>query len=106
MNTRQSIRKYGRYHRPIARPVLFWLNGHGGKSHGDYERTCQTHTDERARETRTDSPGPTVARLPSMNGVQKEPSMNAVQVEQKSYEMPPLEGFTVAHFLTVAEAAA
>jgi len=41
-----------------------------------------------------------------MNGVQKEPSMNAVQVEQKSYEMPPLEGFTVAHFLTVAEAAA
>jgi hypothetical protein len=24
--------------------------------------------------------------------------MNAVQVEQKSYEMPPREGFTVAHF--------
>jgi predicted enzyme related to lactoylglutathione lyase len=38
-----------------------------------------------------------------MNGVQKEPSMNAVQVEQKSYEMPPREGFTVAHFLTVAD---
>jgi predicted enzyme related to lactoylglutathione lyase len=33
----------------------------------------------------------------------KEPSMNAVQVEQKSYEMPPVEGFTVAHFLTVAD---
>ena len=29
--------------------------------------------------------------------------MNAVQVEQKSYEMPPGEGFTVAHFLTVAD---
>ena len=29
--------------------------------------------------------------------------MNAVQVEQKSYEMPPREGFTVAHFLTVAD---
>ena len=29
--------------------------------------------------------------------------MNAVQVEQKSYEMPPCEGFTVAHFLTVAD---
>jgi predicted enzyme related to lactoylglutathione lyase len=29
--------------------------------------------------------------------------MNKIQVEQKSYEMPPLEGFTVAHFLTVAD---
>jgi len=29
--------------------------------------------------------------------------MNAVQVEQKSYEMPPREGFTVAHSLTVAD---
>jgi catechol 2,3-dioxygenase-like lactoylglutathione lyase family enzyme len=26
----------------------------------------------------------------------------SVQVEQKSYEMPPREGFTVTHFLTVA----
>src|ERR1700679_1894860 len=29
--------------------------------------------------------------------------MNPVQVGQKSYEMPPLEGFTVAYFLTVAD---
>ena len=29
--------------------------------------------------------------------------MNAVQVEQKSYEMPPRGGFTVAYFLTVAD---
>ena len=29
--------------------------------------------------------------------------MNAVQVEQKSYKMPPREGFTVAQFLTVAD---
>ena len=29
--------------------------------------------------------------------------MNNVQVEQTSYEMPPREGFTVAHFLTVAD---
>ena len=29
--------------------------------------------------------------------------MNAVQVEQDSYEMPPVEGFTVAYFLTVAD---
>ena len=29
--------------------------------------------------------------------------MNAIQIEQKSYEMPPRDGFTVAHFLTVAD---
>jgi predicted enzyme related to lactoylglutathione lyase len=29
--------------------------------------------------------------------------MSNVQVEQKSYEMPPREGITVAHFLTVAD---
>jgi predicted enzyme related to lactoylglutathione lyase len=29
--------------------------------------------------------------------------MNAVQVEQKSYEMPPREGISIAHFLTVAD---
>ena len=30
-------------------------------------------------------------------------SMNTVQVEQKSYEMPPREGISIAHFLTVAD---
>ena len=29
--------------------------------------------------------------------------MGSVQIEQKSYEMPPREGITVAHFLTVAD---
>jgi hypothetical protein len=29
--------------------------------------------------------------------------MNSVQVEQKSYEMPPQDGISVAHFLTVAD---
>ena len=29
--------------------------------------------------------------------------MSSVQIEQKSYEMPPREGITVAHFLTVAD---
>ena len=29
--------------------------------------------------------------------------MNQVQVEQKSYQMPPQDGFTVAFFLTVAD---
>ena len=38
-----------------------------------------------------------------MNGVQKEPLMNAIQVEQKSYEMPPREGISIAQFLTVAD---
>jgi predicted enzyme related to lactoylglutathione lyase len=32
-----------------------------------------------------------------------ESAMKQVQVEQKSYQMPPLDGFTVAHFLTVAD---
>jgi hypothetical protein len=29
--------------------------------------------------------------------------MNSVQIEQKSYEMPPREGMSIAHFLTVAD---
>ena len=29
--------------------------------------------------------------------------MNQVQVEQKSYQMSPQDGFTVAYFLTVAD---
>ena len=29
--------------------------------------------------------------------------MNHVQVEQKTYQMPPQDGFTIAHFLTVAD---
>jgi catechol 2,3-dioxygenase-like lactoylglutathione lyase family enzyme len=32
-----------------------------------------------------------------------ESSMNGVQVEQKTYEMPPREGISVAYFLTVAD---
>ena len=34
---------------------------------------------------------------------QMESSVSTVQVEQKSYEMPPREGISVAHFLTVAD---
>jgi hypothetical protein len=29
--------------------------------------------------------------------------MKAIQVEQKSYEMPPREGISIAQFLTVAD---
>jgi predicted enzyme related to lactoylglutathione lyase len=29
--------------------------------------------------------------------------MNEVQVDKKNYQMPPVEGFTVSHFLTVAD---
>ncbi|HEX3429719.1 MAG TPA: VOC family protein [Rhizomicrobium sp.] len=29
--------------------------------------------------------------------------MSSVQTKQKNYEMPPRDGFTVAHFLTVAD---
>jgi putative intracellular protease/amidase/catechol 2,3-dioxygenase-like lactoylglutathione lyase family enzyme len=41
------------------------------------------------------------ALLKVMSG--SESSMNSVQIEQNSYEMPPREGFSVAHFLTVAD---
>ncbi len=43
------------------------------------------------------------ALLKLMTVSESEPSMNGVQVEQKSYEMPPREGFSVAYFLTVAD---
>jgi hypothetical protein len=29
--------------------------------------------------------------------------MSAVHIDQKSYEMPPLDGFTVTRFITVAD---
>jgi predicted enzyme related to lactoylglutathione lyase len=32
-----------------------------------------------------------------------ESSMSQVQVEQKNYQMPPQDGITVAHFITVAD---
>ena len=32
-----------------------------------------------------------------------ETSMSSVQIDQKSYEMPPREGISIAHFLTVAD---
>src|SRR5258708_10609977 len=32
-----------------------------------------------------------------------ETSMNSAQIDQKSYEMPPREGISIAHFLTVAD---
>ena len=31
-----------------------------------------------------------------------EPSMS-IQIDQKSYEMPPRDGFTITHFITVAD---
>ena len=32
-----------------------------------------------------------------------ETSKNSVQIEQKSYEMPPREGISIAHFLTATD---
>ena len=32
-----------------------------------------------------------------------EVSMSQVQVDQKSYEMPPKDGMTIAHFMVVAD---
>ena len=47
------------------------------------------------RNHRTSYPADTVSKLGS--------SMNAVQIEQKSYEMPPREGISIAQFLTVTD---
>ena len=40
-------------------------------------------------------------RTKTMSGLESSP--NQVQVEQQIYEMPPKDGFTVSHFLTVAD---
>ena len=43
------------------------------------------------------------ALLKLMTGSELESSMDSVQIEQRSYEMPPREGISIAHFLTVAD---
>jgi putative intracellular protease/amidase/catechol 2,3-dioxygenase-like lactoylglutathione lyase family enzyme len=43
------------------------------------------------------------ALLKLMAGSELESSVNSVRIEQKSYEMPPREGISIAHFLTVAD---
>ena len=43
------------------------------------------------------------ALLRLMTGSESEPSIDSVQIGPKSYEMPPREGISVAHFLTVAD---
>jgi predicted enzyme related to lactoylglutathione lyase len=43
------------------------------------------------------------ALLKLMTVSELEPSINSVQIGQKSYEMPPRDGISVAHFLTVAD---
>ena len=43
------------------------------------------------------------ALLKLMTGSESEPSIDSVHIGHKSYEMPPREGISVAHFLTVAD---
>ncbi len=43
------------------------------------------------------------ALLKLMTASESESSANGVQIGQKSYDMPPREGISVAHFLTVAD---
>ena len=43
------------------------------------------------------------ALLKLMTGSELESSMNGVQIDGKSYEMPPREGISIAHFLTVTD---
>src|SRR6202041_2861153 len=35
LNQSEGSKTIGQYHRPIARPIFFWLNGRGRKSHGN-----------------------------------------------------------------------
>jgi putative intracellular protease/amidase/catechol 2,3-dioxygenase-like lactoylglutathione lyase family enzyme len=43
------------------------------------------------------------ALLKLMTGSESESSVSSVQIEQKSYEMPPRNGISIAHFLTVVD---
>jgi len=43
------------------------------------------------------------ALLKLMTGSELESSMNGVQIDGKSYEMPPRDGISIAHFLTVTD---
>jgi len=43
------------------------------------------------------------ALLKLMSASESEPSIESVQIGQKSYEMPPREGISIAQFLTVAD---
>jgi len=43
------------------------------------------------------------ALLKLMTASESESEKTAVQIEQKSYEMPPRDGISIAHFLTVAD---
>ena len=43
------------------------------------------------------------ALLKLMTGSELESSMNGVQIDGNSYEMPPREGISIAHFLTVTD---
>jgi len=42
-------------------------------------------------------------RIRDEQWIERSLSMDAIHVEQKSYEMPPREGISIAHFLTVAD---
>jgi predicted enzyme related to lactoylglutathione lyase len=39
----------------------------------------------------------------SVSGMEESMSTGSVRIEEKSYEMPPREGLSIAHFLTVAD---
>ncbi len=43
------------------------------------------------------------ALLKFMSGAESESLIKSVQIEQKSYEMPPREGMSIAYFLTVSD---
>jgi catechol 2,3-dioxygenase-like lactoylglutathione lyase family enzyme len=61
-------------------------------------RACQCGADELPPKTPVFIAGTTPELEPEL-----ESGMNSVQIEQKSYEMPPREGISIAYFITVAD---
>jgi Glyoxalase/Bleomycin resistance protein/Dioxygenase superfamily len=73
----------------IARNLSSWTVGFvffGCKSQFIAKAYCPTYSGESRKSTSS-----------------LESSMGQVQVDQKSYQMPPQDGFTVTHFITVAD---
>jgi len=74
----------GRYVRPIDSWFRFWF--YKSTADGSLCQSCN-HSTKRPADTR----------------LSLESQMSAIQVEQETYEMPPREGISIAHFLTVAD---
>ena len=83
----------GRYVRTMDSSLRLWLNraaaDRSNCGHRNHRTSHSADTESKLESSMTESPTNAVT--------------NAVQIEQKSYEMPPREGISIAQFLTVAD---